>query len=470
MRRHHPHRAIAAVLAVSLTLAVSLDGQAAPAAPSEIAAGGADADAAADPLGWPQADIVSITRRGGLNETVKAAALQAAAAANAPATYGRGFQLGLRRVRRGAAVLQQSSGDGWGIPMGVTALPLEVVGSVMGRAVSGPLAQNSIVISQTTATMRGAQVGDVFDFITPGGWIASFLVGMVVPDELVGGTEILMSTTQADFVGMASPTRVIIYGQFDRAVLAGMLAAFGVSTDSYVRVSRSWEPAGPDSTLGLVATKQLLGEFDVYYAGLATSQWVAVNPTWKSIYLPVNRRLYSTGILARCNNVLHAALEAALAEVQATLPQLVNSSPNSASQSTGLDIANANTYGGCSTGSARLSRVGVAGGIVSRHSWGQALDVSTVSNCQGCVPAMDCRIVRIFRKHGFAWGGNFLTPDGMHFEWVGEPRDGVAGGARYCPNIVIQSQRVDGWPSGSSLPSSRETMFADDGWLGDIDE
>ena len=78
MRRRHPHRATVAVLAVSFTLAVSLDGQAAPAAPSDIAAGGADASAAADPLGWPQVDVVSITRRGGLNETVKAAALQAA--------------------------------------------------------------------------------------------------------------------------------------------------------------------------------------------------------------------------------------------------------------------------------------------------------------------------------------------------------------------------------------------------------
>ena len=52
-----------------------------------------------------------------------------------------------------------------------------------------------------------------------------------------------------------------------------------------------------------------------------------------------------------------------------------------------------------------------------------ALDTNTVSNCQGCVPQMNCDVVRIFRKHGFAWGGNFLMPDGMHFEWVGERRD-----------------------------------------------
>ena len=26
---------------------------------------------------------------------------------------------------------------------------------------------------------------------------------------------------------------------------------------------------------------------------------------------------------------------------------------------------------------------------------------------------MDHRVMRIFRKHGFAWGGNFLTDDGV---------------------------------------------------------
>ena len=47
---------------------------------------------------------------------------------------------------------------------------------------------------------------------------------------------------------------------------------------------------------------------------------------------------------------------------------------------------------------------------------------------------MNCDVVRIFRKHGFAWGGNWRTPDGMHFEWVGERRDQIAYPSRFCPN------------------------------------
>jgi hypothetical protein len=48
---------------------------------------------------------------------------------------------------------------------------------------------------------------------------------------------------------------------------------------------------------------------------------------------------------------------------------------------------------------------------------------------------MDCRVVQIFRKHRFAWGGNFLRPDGMHFEWVGERRDLITTPDRYCSNV-----------------------------------
>jgi hypothetical protein len=122
-------------------------------------------------------------------------------------------------------------------------------------------------------------------------------------------------------------------------------------------------------------------------------------------------------------------------------------------------VANANQYGGCSAGQARLSRITQSLGSVSRHSWGQPLDVSTVANCQNCVPRMDCRIVRIFRKHNFSWGGNYLTPDGMHFEWVGERRDTLQYPSKYCPNLVNAQLESVGPPA----VEGRDTLFADDG-------
>ncbi len=101
---------------------------------------------------------------------------------------------------------------------------------------------------------------------------------------------------------------------------------------------------------------------------------------------------------------------------------------------------------------------------LSRHTWAQALDTNTVSNCQGCVPQMDCRVVRIFRAHNFAWGGNFLNPDGMHFEWVGEPRNTYLYPSRYCPNVPGGGLQSFGLALSEGGQDSRGTMFADDGW------
>ena len=63
-----------------------------------------------------------------------------------------------------------------------------------------------------------------------------------------------------------------------------------------------------------------------------------------------------------------------------------------------------------------------------------AFDINTVTNAQGSVPQMNCSVVRIVRKWGFAWGGNFPWADGMHFEYVGEQRDLLGYPSRYCPN------------------------------------
>jgi len=63
----------------------------------------------------------------------------------------------------------------------------------------------------------------------------------------------------------------------------------------------------------------------------------------------------------------------------------------------------------------------IPGTRLSRHSWGTALDINASSNCFGCSPKQDARIVRIFRKWGFTWGGTWPIPDGMHFEWFRWP-------------------------------------------------
>lgn len=53
---------------------------------------------------------------------------------------------------------------------------------------------------------------------------------------------------------------------------------------------------------------------------------------------------------------------------------------------------------------------------ISMHAWGLAIDINSHENWIGQVPKMDMRIVEIFERWGFEWGGRWARPDGMHFE------------------------------------------------------
>ena len=53
---------------------------------------------------------------------------------------------------------------------------------------------------------------------------------------------------------------------------------------------------------------------------------------------------------------------------------------------------------------------------LSLHSWGIAVDLNVPGNQRGTVGEMDRQVVAIFKKWGFAWGGDWGYTDPMHFE------------------------------------------------------
>ena len=163
-------------------------------------------------------DVVSIYNFGPLQPAVVDAAIRAAVDAGAWGVVGRGFGIGLVQVTRGGVAVHQAPGPrgSWYFPTSVTALPLESIGAIFGREVSKFIGVNQVVVGATSASINGAQAGDILELVAADGSIAQFQVGRVAPDAEVGGTEIVMSTAQADLLGAVVPTSVLIYGQFDR--------------------------------------------------------------------------------------------------------------------------------------------------------------------------------------------------------------------------------------------------------------
>ena len=431
----------AALLVIASGAWAAIPGEAA--GPAAVIAEPATGGAPAQNLSVP-GDLVSIYNFGPLQPGIVDAAIGSAVDAGGWGVVGRGFGIGLVQVTRGGVVVHQAPGPlgSWYFPTSVTALPIDSIGASLGREVSKFISAGTVVMGATSASLSGAQAGDILDFASADGSIVQFIVGRVAPDAEVGGTEIVMSTAQADLLGATIPTSVLIYGQFDRTALDAALAARGLSTDPKIRVRRSWDPIDPDGTIGLAKTKKLLGELAY---SLTASGAMLVDSAWQAAHIP-GRESYPTGIRAACNNTIKADLAAALQAVV------------DAGLAGSIDVNNANTFGGCF--GPRFTRiVGTQLGTLSRHTWGQAFDTNTVSNCQGCVPQMDCRVVRIFRAHNFVWGGNFINPDGMHFEWVGEPRNTGQYPSRYCPNVP-----GGGIQSFVLTQDSRGVMFADDGW------
>ena len=344
--------------------------------------------------------------------------------AGARAFPGRAVTLGLVRVQRVDSTtlkktVVQKVLKGYQVPMSTTVQDIEVVRNLMSLQAAEALQANTIVMGRSSAIIRGARIGDIVTLLDIRDKQHEFVIGNIAEDILVGEADLLLSPRQADLLGAKMITRYTIIGFTNATALENAIRIAGFRDGNAFHIRKTWDAPNPDATRGLAVAKRMVGEFAYK---VSESGQVLLEGGWPQKYISPRAVFDDIGVKAACNVNVRVAIQGALSEVRRQ------------GLSRYVDVGNTNAYGGCFY--PRYNRLAGKLGYLSRHSWGMALDMNTSVNGQGVVPRMDCRIVRIFRHWGFAWGGNFTPSDGMHFEYVGERRDNLVFPSRYCPNIV----------------------------------
>lgn len=153
-----------------------------------------------------------------------------------------------------------------------------------------------------------------------------------------------------------------------------------------------------DAVMPQSIIKESFGEFAARPGPDGT---VVIDPRWTERNIQ-NARVPILGEVS-CHRALVPQLTEALREVRRrSLSFLIDTSQ----------------FGGC-FGPRFIGRV--PGGRLSHHAWGIAIDINALDNAFGTRSDLDPRLIEIMERAGFTWGGRWLVPDGMHFEWVRFP-------------------------------------------------
>ncbi len=247
------------------------------------------------------------------------------------------------------------------------------------------------VLGEHSARLRRLGPGGTLIFRT-----GSVRVGAVVPDDAVGWSEVLVNRAVGRRLGIAHERYLLAQPRRDltRPAWKRMLLPF-VGDDPlrvdvpdgtrYVRVASGVNPP--------IVVKRVFGEFAA--TPQADPAYLTIQPSWVERNI-VTKTVPLLGTVT-CHRRLIPMVRGALREVQ----------------DAGL-ASEIKVYSGC-WAARTVARSSTA--PPSTHAYGAAIDINAPQSPYGAKPNMNLEVVRIFERWGFNWGGDFLIPDGHHFEF-----------------------------------------------------
>ena len=333
-------------------------------------------------------DIITISQSGSLFYSVTNQILESVNNLNTNVTFIGRANVGLESTTFANNEINLTTLDNFLYNLSIKTIESSVVDYFYDEESAQAIKDNKIVISELTASRYELNVGDYVNLVGLNSEIIPIEVGKVINDSKIGWFEGVVNKELGFKLGIYRNIQAIIW---DSHINENFLIELHKNinyrkvklTFKENRVNKNW-------VLPTALVKEMFGDFQIKERD---GVWITTEPEWREENIQ-NKRMPILGI-TRCHRLMWEPLEGALNQIlEEGLEEY-------------LIIEEWKSSGGCYA-PRRINRFD-AGGSISRHAWGIAIDINTKS---GYPP----RVVEIFNDWGFAWGGTWTSPDEMHFE------------------------------------------------------
>ena len=333
-------------------------------------------------------DIITISQSGSLFYSVTNQILESVNNLNTNVTFIGRANVGLESTTFANNEINLTTLDNFLYNLSIKTIESSVVDYFYDEESAQAIRDNKIVISELTASRYELNVGDYVNLVGLNSEIIPIEVGKVIKDSKIGWFEGVVNKELGFKLGIYRNIQAIIW---DSHINENFLIELHKNinyrkvklTFRENRVNKNW-------VLPTALVKEMFGDFQIKERD---GVWITTEPEWREENIQ-NKRMPILGI-TRCHRLMWEPLEGALNQIlEEGLEEY-------------LTIEEWRSSGGCYA-PRRINRFD-AGGSISRHAWGIAIDINTKS---GYPP----RVVEIFNDWGFAWGGTWTSPDEMHFE------------------------------------------------------
>ena len=333
-------------------------------------------------------DVITISQSGSLFYSVTNEILESVENLDSNVTFIGRANVGLESIETPSGETKLSTLENYLYSVSIKTIASSKVDYFYNDEVAQVIKSNKLVVSSLTAERYGLSVNDKVSLIGLNSAPVDIEVGMILKDSELGWFEGVVNKEVGFNLGIFRNIQAIIW---DTKINENHLIELHKNI-KYKRVKFTFRENKPNKNwvLPTALVKEMFGDFQIKERD---GTWITTEPSWREENIQVKR----VPILGntRCHRLMWEPLEGALNQI---LDEGLAYT---------LSLQDFKKSGGCYA-PRRINRFD-AGGSISRHAWGIAIDINTKSSYHP-------RVVEIFNSWGFAWGGTWTSPDEMHFE------------------------------------------------------